>query len=120
METILEEISTTLEAVGGKCAFTVEERTSAGDLDVRVRGVGRRGGKGTWIWSREAMDAFVEARPMLPCRQDVQARLARTEARMEAQRIKQWGSWIAAKPIKPGVFRKKEGGFLVRGRVTDP
>jgi len=39
---------------------------------------------------------------------------------MEAQRIKQWGSWIAAKPIKPGVFRKKEGGFLVRGRVTDP
>jgi site-specific recombinase XerD len=31
-----------------------------------------------------------------------------------------WNTWIAPKPIKPGVWRRKEGGFLVRGRVKDP
>jgi len=52
---------------------------------------------------------------------DVQVRLfLRAEARMETQWIRRWNSWIAAKPVKPGVFRRKEGGFLVRGRVTDP
>lgn len=39
---------------------------------------------------------------------------------METRWIHRWNSWIAAKPIKPGVFRRREGGFLVRGRVTDP
>jgi hypothetical protein len=43
-----------------------------------------------------------------------------TEARMETKWMKRWDSWIAATPIRPGVFRRKEGGFLVRGRVTDP
>ncbi len=33
--------------------------------------------------------------------------------------IKKWNSWIAPKPSKPGVWRKKEGGFLVRGRAVD-
>ena len=28
--------------------------------------------------------------------------------------------FIAPAPVKPGVFRRKEGGFLIRGRVTDP
>lgn len=28
--------------------------------------------------------------------------------------------WIAAKPSKPGVWRLKEGGYLVRARYTDP
>jgi site-specific recombinase XerD len=51
---------------------------------------------------------------------DVQARLAHTEARMETQWINRWGSWICAKPVKPGIFRRKDGGFLIRGRVTDP
>jgi integrase len=39
---------------------------------------------------------------------------------MDTKWVKQWGSWIAPAPVKPGVFRRKEGGFLVRGRVTDP
>lgn len=28
--------------------------------------------------------------------------------------------WIAPNPIRPGVWRRKEGGFLVRGRACDP
>ena len=28
--------------------------------------------------------------------------------------------WIAPTPIRPGVWRRKEGGFLVRGRTRDP
>jgi Phage integrase, N-terminal SAM-like domain len=52
---------------------------------------------------------------------DVQVRFpCGTEAHMETKWVKRWGSWIAATPVKPGVFRRKEGGFLVRGRVTDP
>jgi integrase len=39
---------------------------------------------------------------------------------METKWVKRWDSWIAQAPVKPGVFRRKEGGFLVRGRVTDP
>jgi len=31
-----------------------------------------------------------------------------------------WNSWIAPKPSKPGVWRRKEGGFVVRGRTKDP
>jgi integrase len=39
---------------------------------------------------------------------------------MDTKWVKQWGSWIAPAPVKPGVFRRKEGGFLIRGRITDP
>jgi integrase len=39
---------------------------------------------------------------------------------METKWVKRWDTWIAPTPVKPGVFRRKEGGFLVRGRVTDP
>jgi len=39
---------------------------------------------------------------------------------MEAKWVKRWNSWIAAKPVKPGVYRRKEGGFLVRGQLIDP
>jgi len=40
---------------------------------------------------------------------------------MEAKNwVKRWDIWIVPTPVKPGVFRRKEGGFLVRGRVTDP
>lgn len=34
--------------------------------------------------------------------------------------VMRWRSWIAPKPSKPGVWRRKEGGFLVRGRAMDP
>jgi hypothetical protein len=39
---------------------------------------------------------------------------------MEAKWVRRWNSWIAAKPVKPGVFRRKEGGFFIRGKTTDP
>ncbi len=38
----------------------------------------------------------------------------------EQRWIKRWDSWIAPKPSKPGVWRMKHGGFLVRGRTVDP
>lgn len=34
--------------------------------------------------------------------------------------VSRWGDVIAAKPDAPGVWRRKAGGFRVRGRVTDP
>ena len=39
---------------------------------------------------------------------------------MEPKWIRRWNSWIATKPARPGVFRRKEGGFLIRGKTTDP
>ena len=33
---------------------------------------------------------------------------------------KQWNSWLDPRPCLPGVFRRKEGGFLVRRRFRDP
>lgn len=38
----------------------------------------------------------------------------------EPKWVKRWNCWIAPKPSKPGVWRRKEGGFLVRARVLDP
>ena len=34
--------------------------------------------------------------------------------------IRKWNSWVDPKPELSGVYRRKEGGFLVRGRVVDP
>lgn len=34
--------------------------------------------------------------------------------------VTRWRYEISAKPVLPGVWRRKIGGFLVRGKVTDP
>jgi hypothetical protein len=34
--------------------------------------------------------------------------------------VERWNDVIAAKPELPGVWRRKDGGFRVRGRVVDP
>ncbi len=36
------------------------------------------------------------------------------------QWVRKWNSWVDSKPTLPGVYRRKEGGFLVRGRAVDP
>jgi site-specific recombinase XerD len=43
------------------------------------------------------------------------------EATMKEPRwVRRWNSWIAPTPSKPGVWRRKEGGYLARGRAKDP
>jgi hypothetical protein len=34
--------------------------------------------------------------------------------------VKRWGYLVAAKPVRRGIYRLKDGGFLLRGRITDP
>ncbi|MGH7295954.1 MAG: hypothetical protein ACRELB_13520, partial [Polyangiaceae bacterium] len=36
------------------------------------------------------------------------------------QWVRKWNSWVHPEPELPGVYKRKEGGFLVRGRVVDP
>jgi integrase len=36
------------------------------------------------------------------------------------QWVRKWNSWVHPQPSLPGVYKRKEGGFLVRGRVVDP
>jgi hypothetical protein len=59
---------------------------------------------------------------VLSFRPDVQVRLRRTlEDIMEkdGKWIMRWKYAIAPNPVKPGVWRRREGGFLVRGRAVD-
>lgn len=56
---------------------------------------------------------------MLAWRRTSQVCLPSTEARM-TKWVKRWNSWIAPRPSRPGVWRRREGGCLVRKRVTDP
>lgn len=37
-----------------------------------------------------------------------------------AKYVCRWNIWIAEKASLPGVWRRRDGGFLVRGRVRDP
>lgn len=39
---------------------------------------------------------------------------------MATRWVSRWRYEISPHPVLPGVWRKKEGGFVVRGRVTDP
>jgi len=36
------------------------------------------------------------------------------------QWVRKWNSWVDSRPTLPGVYRRKEGGLLVRGRAVDP
>ena len=39
---------------------------------------------------------------------------------MAAKWVMRWRYEVSAKPVLPGVWRRKEGGFVVRGRAVDP
>jgi hypothetical protein len=89
-------------------------------MDGRLRAVGRRGGVGTLLFTRAELDRFARGDPRLPWRRIVRVRLPR-ELHMDktTKWIRQWNCWVA--PTKPpGVWKRKEGGHLVRARVTDP
>jgi integrase len=34
--------------------------------------------------------------------------------------VKRWRYWIWPTPVRPGIYRRKEGGYLARGRAIDP
>jgi len=34
--------------------------------------------------------------------------------------IKRWDVWISARPVAPGVWKRREGGHLIRARAVDP
>jgi hypothetical protein len=59
-------------------------------------------------------------RPVLFWRQDVPLRLRTKEADVEEEAwTKRWRFEIAPKPVKPGVWRLKGGGHLIRGKARD-
>ena len=53
----------------------------------------------------------------------VQVRLpmeAKMKKSKEPRWVRRWDTWIAPKATRPGVWRRKGGGYLVRGRAKDP
>ena len=57
---------------------------------------------------------------MIAWRLDVPVRLLMEAKMSEPKWIRRWKFSIAPKPVLPGVWRKEEGGFVVRGRTKDP
>ena len=62
--------------------------------------------------------------PVLPSRVNVQVRPRRkgtTKMTEKEQRwVERWRTWIAPRPSMPGVWRRRDGGYLVRARAVDP
>jgi integrase len=65
---------------------------------------------------------FSAAKLLVTCLSDVRERLRRpTEERMKKEQwVRKWNSWVNPRPELPGVYQRREGGFLVRGRAIDP
>jgi hypothetical protein len=110
------------------CGFKTTAAIRKALLDGRLVPLGRRGGKGTYMWSRQALDAFVAGARGGISRSDVQVRLrATSEDIMEGTKwIERWKFWIAPKPSRPGVsrrgwVRKRRGRNEVVGKpITTP
>jgi integrase len=50
----------------------------------------------------------------------VRVRLFQEANMIREKWVKRWDTWIAPRPSRPGVWRTKEGGYLIRGRAKDP
>ena len=78
---------------------------------------------GTFMWSRDRSIGTSAARCLLQMATDMRERLRwPTEAKMKKGKywVRKWNSWVEIKAELPGVYRRKEGGFLVRGQAIDP
>ncbi len=62
--------------------------------------------------------------PVLPSRSNVQVRSpskgTTTMIEKEQRWVQRWRTWIASRPTMPGVWRRRDGGYLVRARAVDP
>ena len=104
------------------CGFKTTGALRKAKLDGRLVPVGRRGGRGTLMWSRESLDRYLHGEVPASlaggrARTPPEANGGRNEERTVGSEVEQLGG---PKPELPGVYRRKEGGFLVRGRVIDP
>lgn len=45
---------------------------------------------------------------------------SRSEPARAGKWIERWKDWMAVDPELPGVWRRRDGGYHVRGRITDP
>ena len=104
------------------CGFKTTAAIRKALLDGRLVPLGRRGGKGTYMWSRQALDAFVAGarggivpRRTSRCASDQHRRTSWKERNGS----RDGSTAIAPKPSRPGVWRLRGGGYLVRGRATD-
>jgi hypothetical protein len=88
----------------------------------RLVPLGRRGGSGCLMFSRAELDRFARGEPQSILGQERSAApLTRGdheqhESELELTR----GSWISTEPILPGVWKRKEGGHVLRLRMTNP
>jgi hypothetical protein len=103
------------------CGFKTTAAIRKALLDGRLMPLGRRGGTGRICGRGRRSTRFWPVRAVVSSRSDVQVRLRPTsEDIMEGTKwVERWKFWIAPKPSRPGVWRLRGGGYLVRGRATD-
>ena len=105
------------------CGFKTTAAIRKALLDGRLVPLGRRGGTGhVHVVAASARRVLGRcARWYRPSRTSRCASRRTLEDIMEkdGKWIMRWRYAIAPKPVKPGVWRRKEGGFLVRGRAVD-
>jgi hypothetical protein len=103
------------------CGFKTTAAIRKALLDGRLVPLGRRGGTGTYMWSRQALDAFLAGarggivrlgRPGAP-----PTNIGGHHGRNEVDRTMAVPN--SAEALTTGGLAMKGGGFLVRGRVTD-
>jgi hypothetical protein len=100
------------------CGFKTTGAIRKARIEWRLTPVGKRGGRGTWMWSSEELDQFFEESALLRSDRIVRVRLL-TELHMDKKWIKRWKTWVAPTKL-PGVWMHQKGGYLVRARITDP
>ena len=100
------------------CGFKTTGAIRKALLERRLTAAGRRGGRGTWMFAIEELERFLlGARAVIAWTRIVQVRLHQ-EKHMNVKWQQRWRSWVAPTKLA-GVFRRKEGGCLVRARVKE-
>lgn len=94
------------------CGFKTTGAIRKARIEWRLTPVGKRGGRGTWMWSSEELDQFFEESALLRSDRIVRVRLL-TELHMDKKWIKRWKTWVAPTKL-PGVWMHQKGGYLVR------
>jgi hypothetical protein len=103
------------------CGFKNPSGLRKAHLEGRIFSVGRRGGIGPWMWAISDRDRFLRGEG--PVRSSAERSGAPPQQEKHMRKQKDWklkkGVWISMRPVLPGVWQRKDGGHLVKGRAIE-
>ena len=99
------------------CGFRTSGALRKAAMLGKVRPVGRRGGTGPLMWAVDDLNCFL--RGELPSEEPERSG-APPQGVAHEQAVEMFKRTLVQPTPLPGVYRRKEGGHVVRGRVVDP